>query len=562
MTYADFSPLANHLWQSTVFAGAIWVLALALRRNRAAVRYWLWLAASAKFLLPFSLLVSIGKELARRTTTAIEPPQWSSAVDQISSPFSASIAVPQMVAPAAANPIPAILLGIWVCGIAVGIVFWLRCWRQMRTARLTATPVALDLPVPVLSSATRLEPGVFGILKPVLLLPDGITNRLSPDQLAAIVAHEMCHVRRRDNLTAALHMIVEVLFWFYPLVWWIRMRLIEERERACDEEVLALTDPHVYAESILNVCKFYVESPLVCASGVTGSDLKKRIEKIMANPVVVRMNLGRKVLLGTVGALLLCGPVVIGLLNVPQGHAQSRSQNAAGPAFEAASVKPNKSGVRGGRLNTDPGQLTITNVPLRTCIKAAYGLQDYQLSGGTASIEDERYDIVAKAGSPVGDDQLMLMLRTLLADRFQLKVHREPKEMQGFSLVVGKNGPKLHEVERAGKDWSRNGVGSIDGQEVSMARLAEILAGRLGRPVVDLTGIKGVFDLKLSWTPDPATVRNPAENKESPAVESASDPSGPSIFSALQEQLGLRLEARKVPAEIIVIDHVERPSEN
>ena len=95
-----------------------------------------------------------------------------------------------------------------------------------------------------------------------------------------------------------------------------------------------------------------------------------------------------------------------------------------------------------------------------------------------------------------------------------------------------------------------------------MTRLAEILAGRLGHPVVDLTAIKGVFDLKLSWTPDPATVRNPAENKESPAVESMSDPSGPSIFSALQEQLGLRLEARKVPAEIIVIDHLERPSEN
>src|SRR5581483_8189439 len=115
MTYADLSPLANHLWQSTAFAGAMWALALTLRRNRAAVRYWLWLAASVKFLLPFSLLVSTGTELARRTTTAIEPPQWSSAVDQISRPFSASTAVPQIVAPEAPNPIPAILLGIWVC---------------------------------------------------------------------------------------------------------------------------------------------------------------------------------------------------------------------------------------------------------------------------------------------------------------------------------------------------------------------------------------------------------------------------------------------------------------
>jgi uncharacterized protein (TIGR03435 family) len=562
MTYAELSPWANHLWQSTVFAGAMWLLALTLQRNRAAVRYWLWLAASMKFLLPFSLLVSTGTELARRTTTAIEPPQWSSAVDRISRPFTASFAVPQIVAPPVASPIPAILLGIWVSGIAVGIVFWLRCWQKMRTARRTATPIAFDLPLPVLSSSTRLEPGVFGIRNPVLLLPGGITNRLTPDQLAAIVTHEMCHVRRRDNLTAAMHMTVEILFWFFPLVWWIRTRLIEERERACDEEVLGQTDPQVYAEGILNVCKFCVESPLVCASGVTGSDLRKRIEKIMSNHVAFRMDLGRKILLGTVGLLLLGGPIVLGLLNAPPGRAQSPSQDDAGPAFEVASVKPNKTGLRGGQLNTDPGHLTITNVSLRTCIKAAYGLQNYQLSGGNGAIEDELYDIVAKAESPVGDDQLMLMLRRLLADRFKLKLHRESKEMQGYALVVGKNGPKLHEMELAGKGWSRNGVGSINGQEISMARLAEILAGRLGHPVMDLTGIKGVFDIKLSWTPDLATVKNPAENKESPSPDSISDPSGPSIFSALQEQLGLRLEARKAPAEIIVIDHLDRPSEN
>jgi len=227
--------------------------------------------------------------------------------------------------------------------------------------------------------------------------------------------------------------------------------------------------------------------------------------------------------------------------------------------FEVASVKPNKTGQRGGRLNTEPGHLTITNMTLRTCIRAAFGLQNYQLTGGTASIEDEPYDIVAKAESAVGDEQLMLMLRRLLAERFKLKYHKESKEMKGLALLVGKNGPRLHPVEPAGKGWSRNGVGSIEGQEVSIPRLAEILAGRLGYPVVDLTAIKGVFDIKLNWTPDPDAVRNPAEEKESPAV---SDPSGPSMFSALQEQLGLRLEARKVPVEIVAIDHVERPSAN
>src|SRR5262249_55211020 len=166
----------------------------------------------------------------------------------------------------------------------------------------------------------------------------------------------------------------------------------------------------------------------------------------------------------------------------------------------------------------DPGVLTITMLSLRTCIQTAFRLQDYQLSGGTASIEDEAYDIFASAPSEVGDDQLMLMLRRLLADRFKLKVHREAKEVQGYALVVGKNGLKLHEVQVDGKGWVSSGSGSIEGREISIARLAEILSGRLRRPVVDLTGINGVFDIKLNWTPDPGMAKNSAEAKESPAA--------------------------------------------
>jgi beta-lactamase regulating signal transducer with metallopeptidase domain len=150
-----------------------------------------------------------------------------------------------------------------------------------------ATPLPLHLPIRAVSSPARIEPGVFGIRKPVLLLPEGITKFLSQDQLETVVAHKLCHMRRRDNLTAAIHMMVETIFWFYPPVWWIRTRLIEERERACDESVLqAGSAANVYAESILNVCKFYIESPLACVSGVTGSDLNKRITRILAEHTV------------------------------------------------------------------------------------------------------------------------------------------------------------------------------------------------------------------------------------------------------------------------------------
>ena len=149
-----------------------------------------------------------------------------------------------------------------------------------------------------MSSRALFEPGVFGIFRPVLLLPEGILERLSPLQLQAIIAHELCHVRRRDNLTAAIHMVIESIFWFHPLVWWIGSRLVDERERACDEEVLRQgSEPEVYAEGILNVCRFYVESPISCVSGVTGSDLKKRIEAIMTHRIVRSMGLGRKLIL-------------------------------------------------------------------------------------------------------------------------------------------------------------------------------------------------------------------------------------------------------------------------
>src|SRR5262249_17254384 len=154
----------------------------------------------------------------------------------------------------------------------------------------------------VLSSPAMLEPGVFGILRPVLLLPEGIAEHLAPAHLQAILAHELCHIRRRDNLAAAMHMAVEAVFWFHPLVWWLGARIIEERERACDEEVLELGNrPEIYAESILKTCQFYLESPLTCMSGIAGSDLKKRVSRIMTQRFTNPLSVGRKLLLGVAG---------------------------------------------------------------------------------------------------------------------------------------------------------------------------------------------------------------------------------------------------------------------
>ena len=338
MNLADFAPLGNHLWQSTLCVPTAWLLTLALRRNRAAVRYWVWLAVSVKFLIPFSWLVNAGGELAWRAGTAIRQPQFSVAIDRISRPFVLPTPPTRLagVAQAPSHLAEILLLGVWLCGFTIGVICWFRCWWRIRAARRAATPLRLNLPIPVMASSARLEPGVFGIRIPVLLLPEGIAERLPMGQLEAILAHELCHVRRRDNLTAAIHMFVETVFWFHPLVPWIRTRLVEERERACDEEVVRLgSEPQVYAEGILNVCKIYLGSPSLCVSGVTGSNLQKRIQAILKGRVASDLNFAKKAALASAGMAVLMAPIVVGMMNTPAIRTQGRS-----PAQPATAGRP------------------------------------------------------------------------------------------------------------------------------------------------------------------------------------------------------------------------------
>jgi bla regulator protein BlaR1 len=287
------SALTNHLWQSTLFACAMGLLTLLLRRNRAAVRHGLWLAASLKFLVPFSLLVGLGTQLKLPKAPAVAQPRVE-VVEQIREPV-AILASPARLLPQRDSKLfPSILFTLWLCGFTANGLAWWRGWRQVREALRVASPLRSNLPIPALSSSARLEPGVFGVFRPRLLLPDGLSEHLTPAQFEAIVAHELCHVRRWDNLSSAIHMLVEALFWFDPAVWWIRARLIDERERACDEAVLRMgSAPQDYAEGIVTVCEFFLKSPLACASGVTGSDLKRRVETIMLNRVADRFELGQ-----------------------------------------------------------------------------------------------------------------------------------------------------------------------------------------------------------------------------------------------------------------------------
>ena len=596
---------ANHLWQSTAFAAVAALLALALRANHARARYWLWLAASVKFLVPFSALAAIGGGLGRWLAPAAPVTRLPLVMEQIVQPFGSvqDAVAPMAVSAPTPNMLPALLLAIWFCGFVAVLLYAWKRWRRVAAAVRSSTPLmegralealwkvgqAIRLPLSprLVSSTAKLEPGVFGIFRPVLWLPAGIADRLEDAELEAILTHELCHIRRRDNLLAAIHMLVEAIFWFHPLVWWLGARLEEERERACDEEVVRMGgEPQIYAESILKVVEFYLASPVACAAGVTGGELKKRIEGIMTNRFARELSYGKRVLLASAVILVTSGPVVVGLLNPPPGRAQSQAGGAT-PVFEVASVKPAqpptggafRSGVFGGPGKGDPGHISYSYMSLARLVMEAYGINASQLSGPDW-INETRFDIVANIPPETTKEQVPIMLQNLLAERIRLKVHREARTMTVYELTVASVGPKLRAADDkstsengisgqprlSAKDGfpeipaGRNGGMQIDGRarwqayDATMQDLAKMLTREVHAPVADATGLGGRYDMSLSWVTAEAALGS---------GESADTIAGPTLFAAVSNQLGLRLVAKKGPVDMLIIDSADKvPSGN
>ena len=300
--------LLDHLWQSSLFAAGIALLMPLFRRQPAALRFWLWFAASMKFLLPFAGLTWLAQHVLA--------PQAPAPLLAAIRPVTASLTrTAPLVAPAPAIfPAADLALIVWGAGIIVVTLICLSRWLELKAAVRDAAPVALALPVPVKAASSFLEPGLVGIWRPVILLPKGLAQQFEQAELDAVLAHELSHLKRRDNLKAALHMLVEGLFWFHPLVWWIGARLMEEREKACDEAVLgAGTRPRDYAEGILKTCRFYVQSPLACASGVSGA-LEARLGAIMAPQDTTALSGAKGLLLGGFGLSALLLPLAAGLI--------------------------------------------------------------------------------------------------------------------------------------------------------------------------------------------------------------------------------------------------------
>lgn len=597
----DYLPaIANHLWQSTLLAGVAGLLALALGNNRARVRHAVWLAASCKFLIPVSLFIALGSHVRWRTAPEVTSAGLPVVMDRLSQPFAVrAVSSDLVVTPPAANPLPAVLGGIWACGfLGIACSWWVR-WRRTRAVVRAGSAVQVAIPIPAIVGPTLLEPGVFGVFRPVLLLPEGIFKRLTTEQLQAVIAHELCHVRHRDNLAAAVHMFVETVFWFHPLVWWMGKRMLEERERACDEEVLRMgNQPRVYADAILNVCKLYVESPMACVSGIAGANLKKRIAAIMNNRVADRLSFAKKAILAVAGAAAIVIPIVVGVVNAPAVEAQS----TAAPKFETVSIQACGPGAVAPKLRASESSPEELRLPCQTVVDLvqwAYvnfanghlnPLASVPISGGPAWAASERYEVNAKAAGPESLGTVNgPMLRAVLEDSFRLKIHRETREVPVYALTVTGGGAKLQPSTEGSCipfdpdhpphpepgmplpsvcGWSglRNTGFELPGG--TMANLCKSLSDHLDRNVIDKTGIVGTFNIHLNLStgdlglpvPGGSASIMPAAPPPAAVPELAAR-TAKRIEDALQE-VGLKLEPAVGPGEFLVIDHVERPSEN
>ena len=362
--------ILNHLWQSTIFAAAAWIITLFLKNNRARIRYWVWFSVSIKFLIPFSIITGLGglmvpdpgkvpDEISARLNVLhkINQPfnlsqlqddlpeldiKYESFAD-IKKPVSEPVISETRSLP---ENIPFLILLLWLCGTLAVFLKWYRLRMYMSDMLKRSRPLT-DVSVFELFSRIRkekrmrgnvrllvthdsMEPGVFGIFRPVLLVPSGMLEHVNDAELETIFLHELEHIKYRDNLIAFIHMFAESLFWFHPVVWWTGSRLIFERELACDESVMGYgRNPRVYAEMLLKVCEYYFKSPVPYVSGVIGSSLKIRMEGIMKKQTGHKLGFIKKLVLSSAGLSVFCIPLLLGIINVPTGQAKPQTDDSA-----------------------------------------------------------------------------------------------------------------------------------------------------------------------------------------------------------------------------------------
>jgi uncharacterized protein (TIGR03435 family) len=491
--------------------------------------------------------------------------------------------------------LPSVVM-LWLAG---SLVFWGRLaggWMTAARLRTHLTRMApyewqqtldrlrsrlwIARPVRLLVSGLVETPTVVGWLRPVVLMPLGALAGLPVEHVEALLLHELAHIRRHDYLVNMLQSIAEALLFYHPAVWWISGHIRAERELCCDDLAVEATgDAFTYAVALADLESFR-PSHTQTALAANGGCLADRIARILGQ---------RRPETSTFWAPGLSGAILLAIT-----ACAVFGQSAEHPKFEVASIKPTPDNARqaAGLRPLPGGRLIAQNLSVRNLISNAYHLKDFQIIGGPEWTRSDGFDLEAKGESRATREQSMLMLQSLLEDRFQLKYHHETRDFPVYALVVAKGGSKLPRPKEGGcvkvdpaapppPGPGATPCGSINigaspkgfnmyGGDVPISELVSQLSRALGRPVLDKTAITANFDLRLNFISDDTLTGMMEEwgtvlghRETMMAASAAGDPyAGPNILTALQEQLGLKLESTKGPVEIMVIDHVERPSGN
>jgi len=533
--------LIHFLWQGSAIA-AVYSIARIFSKNPEA-RYFVACAAlSLMVAAPVATFLRMAPSTpttAVRYTAPAVHSEWSTTP---AAPREASASLPAAVMPwivmlwiagAGAFFLRLLLESIFASRLKSALAYPVPPERQLRFRELAAR-IGISRRIGFLAS-TRVEvPCVVGCLRPVILLPIGMLAGIPTDQVEALLSHELAHIRRHDYLVNLLQRLAEAILFYHPAVWWVSSEIRREREHCCDNVAVSATgDAILYAEALAGLEASRAVWPQTALAATDGS-LSNRIARLLgiAPPRATPAGLPA---VGLAAAMLL----VIGCALLAQ-------QTGPKPAFEAASItlSPPESLLAQSYAKGD--RYTALTATVRDLVAFAYGVLNFQISGGPGWASATHYNISAKMDAPGAPDKPKLMLQTLLADRFGLRFHRLTRNHSGYALVVDRNGPKLTESTNPGPGLGL-GRGHLNGRGANMRLLTRELSSQLETPIADRTKLTALYDFTLTWTPD----------------TQLDDGSAPSLSTALREQLGLRLEpVKNVPVESFVIDSVHQPSPN
>ena len=560
----------NTLWQSAIVVGAVWTgLRFSQTRLNGATRYVIWwITLVALLMLPW----------IHRASPALE---------RVQPPAAPALqhALPAQVAAPFAPPVPDALLTVtnprtakwplWVFAIWSLLVVWhvfrMTCsYFYLRGVKRRAAFHAYSLPgvrrnLRLLVSTEIASPMAVGFLRPAVLIPDHLREQLTPEEFHCVVLHECAHLARYDDWLNVVGRSAGALATLHPLVWWVLRQIEREREVACDDWVVARTGAaHSYAEALTRIAELRIDARnTVLASGIfsSRSRLRARVEMLVRHgrvfsPVAARRAVSLAILaLACLAATAALAPHWIAF--------------AQRPEFEVASVRENRDHGRSDMRPRRPGQFFLMhNTRIFALVNYAYDITaNYQVDGYEPFPESWKwYDIDARIPNGATEEQVKLMVQSLLEERFKFKTHREKREITEYALVADKGKAKLSPATDGPMDLT------IEGRTLSQAagdcwvtmwqegarwtchaasidKIVATTSSLMKVPVVDRTGLNGNYDVNVRFITD--------DRKADPNA-----PFGPTFEQALREELGLRLEKGKGEIEVLVIDHMEKPGEN